>query len=322
MVVGSLASSAWAQEGSALDECPRFERVQVPAADLPTAAERQAFTAAPRACSDFLHGFGVKKDPVQARKCCLAKDACFTDLAMIYANGWGVKRNYDLAARFACQAEGVAPAEGLGMLEHIRLMREDPSANALDFCDHVTSGAGMAYCAGLEEQLQEQGREARLAALEKGWNPATRKGFAALRRAAGKFFEEEASLQSDASRGGSIQGSEFVASRHQLHKQFVDAVERANTPPELSASEEALKQADAELNTVYRAKMAAGDATARQLLKTAQRAWIPYRDAWVKFQQARWGASVDAKKLATEVLTRLTRERTEALKVLDPNNLE
>ena len=265
----------------------------------------------------------MKKDFVQARTCCLAKDACFTELAMIYANGWGVKRNYDLAARFVCKAEEeLAPAEASGMLGHIQTMRASAAPAELDFCEHVTSGTGMAHCASLEEQQQQQGGEARLAALEKGWDAATRKAFAALKQAAGKFFEGEASLQSDESRGGSIQGSEFVASRRLLQARFVDAVEKANTPPTLSASEASLKQADAELNAVYRAKMAAGDKTAQQLLKTAQRAWLPYRDAWAKFHQARWGASVDAKKLSTEVLTRLTRERTEALKALNPNNLE
>jgi uncharacterized protein YecT (DUF1311 family) len=317
----ALSTSAWAQE-SPLDACPKFERVPVPPADLPTPAERQAFTSAPRACSDYLHGFGVKQDRVQARKCCLAKDACFSELAMIYANGWGVKRNYDLAARFICAAEEVAPAEASGMLEHLQEMRASTAPAELDYCEHVTSGMGAAHCEHLEEQRQTRKNEARLAALEKGWDAATRKGFAALRQAAGKFFEGEASLRSDESRGGTIQSSEYVISRRQLHAQFIEAVERANTPPPLSATDEALKQADAELNATYRAKLAAGDKMAQQLLKTAQRAWIPYRDAWVRFQQARWGASVDAKKLSTEVLTRLTRERTEALKALTPINAE
>lgn len=317
----ALSTSAWAQE-SPLDECPRFERVPVPTADVPSPAERQAFKAAPRACSDYLHGFGVKQDRVQARKCCLAKESCFTELAMIYANGWGVKRNYDLAARFLCASEELAPMEASGMLEHLQGMRASATPAELDYCEHVTSGSGAAHCERLEEQRQALKNDARLAALEQGWDAPTRKGFAALKQAAGKFFEAEAQLRSDESRGGTIQSSEFVSSRRQLQQGFIEALERANTAPTLSATEEALKQADAELNAVYRAKLAAGDKTAQQLLKTAQRAWIPYRDAWVRFQQARWGASVDAKKLSTELLTRLTRERTEALKALSPNSLE
>lgn len=321
MVMWGLASAAWA-EGSPTDECPKFERIQVPAADQPSAAERESFKSAQRECWDYLYGFGVAKDPVKARKCCLAKEGCNTDLAMIYANGWGVKRNLDLAAHFVCAAEELAPAEADGMLGALQEMRGTATPGELSFCSFVTSGLGMSSCARLDEKQQAQKNEARLAALEKGWDAATRKGFSELKQAAGKFFEAEAALSSDESRGGSIQGSEHVGTRSALHKRFVEEVERANTQPTLSATEEALKQADAELNTLYKAKLAEGDETARKYLKDAQRAWIPYRDAWVRFQQARWSAGVDGKKLSTELLTRLTRERVAALKELNPTNAE
>src|SRR5690242_17988088 len=86
------------------------------------------------------------------------KDATGRELAEKYANGDGVKRNLDTAAYFLCKAEEeMAPMEFSGMSQHLAAMRAGSEKKPLDFCDYVTSGYGMGYCAHREyEQLMPQ----------------------------------------------------------------------------------------------------------------------------------------------------------------------
>jgi hypothetical protein len=69
-------------------------------------------------------------------------------LAMLYANGYGVPRNYALAIRFACEvgsAGGSNETERLGRLEALRDGKL-PAGVTFDLCDQHMSGAMSAYC--------------------------------------------------------------------------------------------------------------------------------------------------------------------------------
>lgn len=92
-----------------------------------------------------------------------------------------------------------------------------------------------------------------------------------------------------------------------------------------AATPDALKEADAALNAAYKARLAQAKAddkeyetgTAGQdVLRDAQRAWIPYRDAWIAFYRLRWKGAAPAEALDREIAAALTEKRTRELNEL------
>ena len=72
-------------------------------------------------------------------------------LTMLYANGHGVPRNYDLAIRFACENTWAAGA-GLELrIGHLEQLRDThASASNFDLCDDGMSGLMAAACESVQ----------------------------------------------------------------------------------------------------------------------------------------------------------------------------
>lgn len=107
--------------------CGQYKTMQVPAADLPSAADRAALAGCD--AEQLYFGFDRPADPATARKCAYLQrevglgppNLVFGSsglLAMIYANGLGAERNFDLAIKFTCE-DGWAQAENYGRVEHL-----------------------------------------------------------------------------------------------------------------------------------------------------------------------------------------------------------
>src|SRR5690242_17716905 len=73
-------------------------------AEIATDADRGRFAGKSASCMSFIYGEGEDRDYDQGRRCCLAHGNCNRELAMIFANGWGVPRDYDAATGFLCRA--------------------------------------------------------------------------------------------------------------------------------------------------------------------------------------------------------------------------
>lgn len=68
---------------------------------------------------------------------------------MIYANGDGVARDYDLSIRFACENTCAADVEMAYRMGHLeRLKADGPGAKRFDLCDDAPSGLITGACAG------------------------------------------------------------------------------------------------------------------------------------------------------------------------------
>src|SRR5438046_2201407 len=78
----------------------------------PTEVDQKEF-AGVAYCPDWIYRLdGDEYDPVKARRCCLVSGNCNRELGMIFANGWGVRRDYDAAISFLCRAgDEMAPFE-------------------------------------------------------------------------------------------------------------------------------------------------------------------------------------------------------------------
>lgn len=320
---------------SAQEICEKATKTLVPAADEPTASEKGGL----KSCSsrDLYYGVKVRQDYAAARKCAYiernAKDGGdFTFeiagpavLMMLYANGDGVTKNLDLALKFACEAGG-APAEIDARLAHIETLKRGPTGRGLpgceredarrspycegvvDICDDITSGAMGGVCASLHSDIDEQKAAVEFSKITQAFTPAQATLFARLDVKADKYFDAHASNEIDMS--GTARGEFYVEERDAMLKAFrgdVASFEHGKAPNETPAS---CAAADKKLNDVYAKtlKRTFYGTINKDGVRQTQRAWLPYRDAWVEFAASRY-----PNMSADSVRALLSRERTDTL---------
>lgn len=303
----------WASDASFAESkaaCRRVGEPRIPVADRPTAAE----TSALKGCDSekLYYGEGVPVDYVKARKCAIieadgADDQLFagsTILMQIYANGYGVKRNPDLATAYACGIDS-APMEYDLRVKALQALKTKPEK--IDFCDSITSGLAQGYCAARDSRVSAVGRDATLNALIAGFPPAGRAAWPALKAAFDAYVDAYSSGEIDQS--GTGRAAFVIEAEDQTRDQFNKDMGRLGKGQWPSATAADARDADAKLNASYRKALAAtaggdsGTVTSDDVRKT-QRAWLTYRDAYLKFAAAAApGVSRDA------VLARLTRLR-------------
>lgn len=317
----SRADAPWPYEA----ECRKWADVAVPKQDVGNASagcDTQALYYGE-------DGKGMNADPVAARQCAYRErgtgKAIETQannfggsgvLMMVYANGHGVKRNFPLAKRFACEYGG-APAEVEGRLAHLDDIASGKTRDPIDLCDDITSGLMMGVCAGRQADFAQSARERRWTALQAAWTPPQRAALANLRKAAKDYFDNVAREETDMS--GTARGAMATDAYETLDKALladVERFERRERPAKVPAD---FARDDKTLNSVYRKVLAALDAAKKNDsyaygtitsagVRTTQRSWLRYRDAWVALAGVRWPA------LPQEVwLAWLSEARTKAL---------
>ncbi|MBL8261921.1 MAG: DUF1311 domain-containing protein [Xanthomonadaceae bacterium] len=329
-LLGLLALLFAALPASAADEwphdaaCREWAKIAIPKQDI---------GSAPADCSAQVlyygrDGKGEGRDYVAARHCAYRQpregDALLESgdmfggsgvLMMLYANGQGVKRNPALAKRFACEYGG-APAEVSGRLGHIDDIAD--GGEPMDICDDVTSGMMMGFCARRTADFAKVGREPRWRALQSAWTPAQRAAWAPLRKAADDYIQLVSREETDMS--GTARGMFSADARESLEIALLDAVTRFDGGDRPTQKAADFARADKTLNATYKdtmAKLAAGSGDgafgdygtiAPDGVRETQRAWLRYRDAWVRFAALRWpDTPADAWKAW------LTTERAQAL---------
>jgi len=278
--------------------CAALDKLAYPAADRPTPGQQAALASCDAPA--LYYGIRQPRDLVKARHCALTpggEDDVFGKkagvLMMLYANGQGVQRNRQLAKKAACAAGG-AGAELSGRLAHLDEMEPGKSAagQEIDFCEDVTSGLMMGYCASLHSARHDVERETGVAAIAARFTPPQRAAFARLQVQANKFVAARGGNEVDVS--GTARGMLATQAEDEQKAAFLAALqafEKGAVPRFGAAQEQAI---DRELNTVYQAlrRMPApeyGTITMADIQAT-QRVWLTYRDAWVEFGRLRYPA--------------------------------
>ncbi|MFD0726263.1 lysozyme inhibitor LprI family protein [Lysobacter brunescens] len=302
---------------------------------MKTPIPKQDIGSAPADCdAEVLYygrdGKGTGRDLVAARHCAYRQRGTGAQvesqsevfggsgiLMMLYANGEGVKRNLPLAKRFACEYGG-APAEVDGRLEHIDAIAEGTDTQAMDICDDITSGLMAGFCSRRSADAARFERNQRWQMLQAAWTPAQRAAWADVRKAADDYFDLVSREETDMS--GTARGAFAVGAREDLEIALLDAVTRFESGKRPTQKAGDFARADKALNATYKATLAKlvaglGDGMFGDYgtigpdgVRQTQRAWLRYRDAWVRFATLRWpGTPADAWKAW------LTEERTKAL---------
>lgn len=292
---------------AALEYCEQFESHPLPSfLTQPDATEDQS------ECLKLYYGIGRDRDRRAGARCCVATARCTAYAAMAFANGAGVKRSYATAARLLCRARReIAPAEWWSMLDHLQRMQSGEVKKDLDFCEHVTSGRGAAFCSWLTWARESPQLEKRLDRVRAALQPEAAKRFDALRIAAQQFMNDEGMRTGDDARGGTLYRSYVIGGQAAAESAFVELVERYS-------KKRARPTADSELADAEKALMAAETAVKTadpecvdcvEHFRAAHKSWIALRDAFVDYYAARWRGAAPADALRREIQARLTVER-------------
>jgi uncharacterized protein YecT (DUF1311 family) len=268
-------------------------------------------------------GIGVEKDYAAARKCAWqerlaaqthrldSRDA-LTDffggsamLAVLYANGEGVKRNIPLALRFACELEGTAAAnsEWIDRLQGID--RDISDEEKLNFCEGRYDTFMLNRCGAYVAEIADQRRKDTLSKLMAGWSERQKTEFASLVKA-----EDEYARAISAFAGNfpeSLHVKIAISAEEEAQDEFVADIQQSESGKLPGGTESDYKKADAELNRVYRQTLASMADNAEEAanggfsevdkqmaakdpeyIRNIERAWLKYRDTWVDFARIRY----------------------------------
>jgi hypothetical protein len=246
------------------------------------------------------YGIGESVDYKKARLCSFAQreneEGVFwggeTILYMIYANGYGVTRNLELALMYACEIEA-APAEMDARIRHIEQLGKSGSEkpdHPLDFCDDITSGYAQGFCQSLISDRKSADRAVKLAKLPFNGD----KKFEALKLSALKF--RDARVDNEVDQSGTARSAQALQEQDIQDQDFIESVEKfaANKSPHFD-----LKKENDLMNKTFKKIMASkdkdlwGTVTKDGIIKT-QKAWVAYRNAWRTFAGPAKADLVDA----------------------------
>ncbi len=298
----------WADETDPITTGPEYARSKaicrgLKRVPLPSAAGLDdAAVASLKGCrsEDLYYGIGRPADPARARQCALLERQTVQDssnlfsgdtmLMTIYANGVGAARNLDLAIALACQIGG-APAEQDGRVTHFaKLKAEHWTGTDFSFCDDVTSGLAAGYCAAHEARIADARRQQSFASLTARWSEADRRAFAALQKAEKVFADTRADNEVDMS--GTARAAMSIDEKQGQDDDFLGMLRSLAENKAPTFTPQQLEAADAKLNAVYRQVQQRADPSpwgtvTKDGIRSTQRAWLRYRDAWTAFVAAK-----------------------------------
>lgn len=221
-------------------------------------------------------------------------------LMMIYANGHGTAQSLPVARRLACEYGG-APAEISGRLNTLDGIARHPAlvkAQPFDVCDDITSGAMMGWCSHRDAQFADQRREQEWQRVIRNMTPAQSQALTELRTSGDAFFALAARHENDMS--GTMRGAIAIGAEQERRNQLLAQVKQLQAQPAPIGNTD-FKRADHALNAAWKALMQQlakqnaanhypGSINATDV-RTSQRAWLHYRDAWGRFGHALYPAT-------------------------------
>lgn len=289
-ILGLSASSlVLAHEMEMPAQCKAHARLEFPAADLPGPRDMRGLIA----CDAPGSYFGVQSpvDFVKARHCAFTQPAATFQgsgiLAMLYANGQGVTRDYGLAGKAACSASE-DPHEVAEILN--KLARAEKEQGELDICENVWGESLTAGCLLVEANQRAEVRSARMAAITATWPAEHTAALNGLLENLAKFADTRAKSEVV---NGAHQGARTILGIAQVDDKFLALIEQAEANRLTPVTQARLRALERELKAIGVQVLAAAKATPQAGLKQeglreSYTAWQEYQDAWEKFSKVRY----------------------------------
>ena len=237
-------------------------------------------------------------------------------LTMLYANGKGVRRNYDLAIRFACEQGWASEAEmeyRIGHLQHLRDTKAE--SGTFDLCDDITSGLSQGICTSIQTRTADVSRSRKIDEIVDGLTVPAKGAFPPLQAAESAF--EAARIEQEVDLSGTARGAFALEEEARLRDQFLVNLQRFGRGGIPSASDADLSLLEQKLNTIYKriqnspsSKWEFGTIKPEGIRDT-ERKWISLADAWIAF-----GRIAYPDLSATRIRAQLIRLRLQQLRSL------
>ena len=272
--------------------CAAVKDVELPKADRPTPSVEKSLAKCVSA--DLYFGFGQPADPVKARKCAYAEmdrnDSTLIGgkaiLMMIYANGNGATRNFDVATKLACSLGG-GPGDDAGRVYQLdRLKKQNWAGNNFNVCDHSSGRELYEQCAILGERFDKIERDQKFNELTAAWKPADKKAFQAFMTEANRFFEVQA--KNAVNLEGTFEIQEEIFFKNNLLSSM-QALERGELP---NYTAEEFQHAEAAEKAAYQRTQTGSDTqwgtVTRQSVQKSEEEWRRYCSAWIAFARQKY----------------------------------
>lgn len=280
--------------------CRKAEKTPLPVMDLPDAETAKTLIKCDSA--NLYYGFDIEPEPIKARHCAYLEfenekidrkdENVFGGsaiLMMIYANGNGVKKNIDVAIKFACKVNG-AQAEIDERIKHLQDLKRSKGGKRFDICDDITSGYMQGHCAERQQRFVKAKLKRSLEGILAKWSEIDKQSFAALKQSFGKFSDARTMNEVDSS--GADRTANFIAEETALSEDFVNSIvqfEKGALPRYTKAD---FTNEDRELNALYKKIMSKKDyywgSVKKGDIKLTQKVWLKYREAWVNFGRQKY----------------------------------
>jgi uncharacterized protein YecT (DUF1311 family) len=298
--------------------CMAVEHAQAPAADLRVAAPKAPCDPTALYYDTRALPASTAADWAKVRECAVARQHDMV-LMMLYANGYGVKQDLDLATRYACSLDQVAPAEMESRVAHLSALQ--PGARPFDFCDDITSGLSGAVCSNMREGQRTREREVQLKRYADALASNAKAAFDQLRKAQAAFAQASEDKEHDMHGTAAIDMA--ITARGKMDADFAkDIFEIAEGRMQASGAA-GYADLDERLNQTYRKVIDTpskqegwpdriGFSTVtREDVRATQRAWLSFREAWADFLVA--SASPVAPATIKALLSRRRMEQLAAI---------
>jgi uncharacterized protein YecT (DUF1311 family) len=306
---------------AAQDTCPKVKLSDFPKKDLPPANFNYS-ALKEKNSENYYYGIGVKVDYVTGRYLAFKEFQDTTNnypevggasvLMMLYANGYKVTKNLDIAIRLACANVDGADAEIEYRVAHLKGIKARKVDTLFDVCQDITSGLMSGVCVDIDVSINEWHRKQVIDSLTKNWPMKDTMALSKLMRVAGIFFDARSGNEVDLS--GTMRAALSLGEQDSLESCMFHEILQANSNKLPVYTDKQFSEADSMLNVMYKKVMEKkvspydwGTVT-KDGIKTAERKWIPYRDAWVEFIKTVYPAIN-----ASSIETILTKQRTDEL---------
>lgn len=171
-------------------------------------------------------------------------------LTMLYANGKGVARNYDLAIRFACENAWGAEEEMEYRIGHLERLRDGGAqTTAFDLCTDTTSGLSDGACTSIWTRKADADRSRKIDQLVERLPAAAKAEFPALQAAELAF--EKARRRGEVDLSGTSRAAFELAEEKKLRDQFLINLQRFGRGDIPAATDSDAAQLDRKLNELY-----------------------------------------------------------------------
>ncbi len=279
-------------------ECKRVKNLQPPKTDMPST--REAALLSKCDAQDLYDAAGGnphadQSDWDKVRHCAIATND--TDvLMMLYANGFGVTPNRDLAVKYACEAERTLynPENAVSDLVARMGVAGNPQRK-IDICDYEWSDTALNICAERERNRANHANEHRYAALETNLSTTQKAAFRRLRRALQDMVRTHDSVRPPWGHG-SVSDALSTTAGVRIEEESLHNLEQCEQGALPDYSQGQYAEYEDRLMSVHKKLMqtAAPDPEINMTsvhvvsLKKRERAWLKYRDAWVAYGRVRY----------------------------------